>query len=140
MTNLYRLEPEVPGELSRGTVLDRSTHPPRVTSLEVTFEGWVGDPLLEIFPCFFVTEEFRQAVVSASLTGCHFERFAYSFGDGVPEQMRKTTFWRLVAGTASGHDFAVDDSGYLLVSERVVDLLRQFGAQAFDATTLDAKH
>ena len=132
----YRIEPEVPGELAGATVLDRSTHPPRVSFLEISFDGWRGDPLLEVFPCFWVTENFRDTLIRAKFTGCLFEQFNYRFGDRVPDQMRSISFWRLLPSMQPGFDFCADAKGYLVVSERVMHLLREAGACAFDSESI----
>src|SRR3954454_10828086 len=52
----FALEPEVAGQLGDTTMLDTSVHPPVIQRLEYRFDGWLGDDLLESFPCFVVTE------------------------------------------------------------------------------------
>jgi hypothetical protein len=44
--SFFRLEPEVAGGPGAATVLDSSTHPPRVARLEYHFDGWLGDNVL----------------------------------------------------------------------------------------------
>ncbi|APF85630.1 hypothetical protein HI806_01945 [Ralstonia solanacearum] len=53
--NYFFLEPEVAGALGENTVLDASTHPPRVEKLHFEFSGWLGDAILESFPCVIAT-------------------------------------------------------------------------------------
>ena len=51
----YLIEPEVPGGLGDKTQGDFSKHPPVIEHLHFQFEGWLGDDLLESFPCFLVS-------------------------------------------------------------------------------------
>jgi hypothetical protein len=72
-TIFFRLEPEVAGGAGAATVLDSSTHPPRVARLEYHFDGWLGDDLRESSPCYIVTERLKQAIEQADLTGYSFD-------------------------------------------------------------------
>lgn len=69
MSDFWSLEPEVAGELGDESVLDTTVHPPRVFKLQYRFIGWLGDDLLETFPCYIVTESLASALLSARLTG-----------------------------------------------------------------------
>lgn len=63
------LEPEVAGGLGPGTDIDRSTHPPVVRHLNYEVDGWLGDDLLETFPCFVVTARLAGALAASKLSG-----------------------------------------------------------------------
>jgi hypothetical protein len=52
----FQIAPEVAGGWGRNTVMDRSIHPPHVTKLHFEFDGWLGDVLLESFPCYIITK------------------------------------------------------------------------------------
>lgn len=70
MVNTYwRISPEVAGELAEGTEMDTSVHPPRVTRLHHRFEGWLGDDIIECFPCFLVTEGIAKVLEGSGLSG-----------------------------------------------------------------------
>jgi hypothetical protein len=69
----YTIEPEVAGELGSRTTLDATTHPPTVGNLHYELHGWLGDALLECFPCFLVTRPLGVALVRARLTGCRLD-------------------------------------------------------------------
>ena len=69
MREFWSLEPEVAGELGSGSLVDTSVHPPRVSKLTLMLSGWLGDELVETFPCYVVTESLGTALVSAGLTG-----------------------------------------------------------------------
>src|SRR6476660_8794270 len=68
------LAPEVAGGWGERTVADTSTHPPRVTALHYQFDGWLGDELLESFPCYIVTRRLAHALTAAGLSGFNWPR------------------------------------------------------------------
>lgn len=129
MTDFWTLEPEVAGELGEGTVLDRSVHPPKVSKLEYRFTGWLGDELLETFPCYIVTDRLGAELLSARLTG--FELDAVSvvasleFSDLYPGRRLPTFRWLKVSGTAGVDDFGLSDSHSLVVSDGALLRIRR---------------
>ena len=62
---------ELPGAWSDA---DWKTHPPIVRKLHYEFESWLGDAILEAFPCFIVTGELWEAIEHARLTGARIDR------------------------------------------------------------------
>lgn len=81
MTKHWNLEPEVAGELGAGSMLDLSVHPPRVSKLEYIIKGWLGDDLLETFPCYIVTTPLAQSLVAAQLSGLHLDNISIVISD-----------------------------------------------------------
>ncbi|MFY9952572.1 MAG: hypothetical protein WAK54_05070, partial [Bradyrhizobium sp.] len=69
----FFVEPEVAGGLGPLTVMDTTTHPPIVSKLHYHFDGWLGNVLLETFPCFIVTDGARQALQAIGATGAKFD-------------------------------------------------------------------
>ncbi|UFH51179.1 hypothetical protein [Pseudomonas sp. KNUC1026] len=65
----YYVEPEVAGGLGEGAAIDATAHPPVVTELEYRFDGWLGDEILESFPCFIVTRSLAQMISENGLSG-----------------------------------------------------------------------
>lgn len=131
MTTCYRISPEVPGRLGNRTILDRSTFPPKVDQLYFMFDGWLGDGIVESFPCFLVTKILSNALAENGLSG-------YQLADVVievsPEFMELyptrtlPSFVRLVpVGRAGEDDFSLDFSNTLLVSKRAYLVLAQHG-------------
>ena len=68
------VSPEVAGELGNDVELDSSVHPPKVYRFHQRFEGWLGDELLEAFPCFLVSSDLAKAIEEEGLVG-------FSLGD-----------------------------------------------------------
>ena len=69
----FLLSPEVAGGLGPNTMMNRMVHPPEVSRLHYEMEGWLGDELLESFPCFIVTQRVADAIQDAHLTGAGFD-------------------------------------------------------------------
>ena len=72
------LEPDVAGGWGSHTIADASVDPPLVSRLRCHFDGWLGDDLLESFPCFIATARFSAALERAHLTGLAATRGASS--------------------------------------------------------------
>ena len=68
VSQYYIIEPEVAGGLGLNSNIDRTTFPPIVEKLHFVFEGWLGDPILESFPCFIVTDRLARKMEEAGLT------------------------------------------------------------------------
>src|SRR5437870_3724604 len=63
----YYVEPEVAGRLGPNSVLDTTVHPPVVSRLEYEFSDWLGDGIVETFPCYIVTEDLAGKISDAAL-------------------------------------------------------------------------
>ncbi|HEY8969066.1 MAG TPA: hypothetical protein VIM64_08230, partial [Puia sp.] len=75
------IEPEVAGGLGEETKLDTSTHPPVVFQLHYEFYGWLGNDILESFPCFIVTDGLKKAILDARLSGVVFDQVKVTTSD-----------------------------------------------------------
>jgi hypothetical protein len=124
----FVLEPEVAAELGSRTIMDRGTHPPKVAHLHVHFAGWLGDALLETFPCFVVARELAEALDSSDLGGFILSDVEVSqseeFHELHPAFDLPAFRWLRVTGRASLDDFGLSPDLRLIVSERALDLLR----------------
>jgi len=127
----YILEPEVAGGLGTNTLRDRSVHPPTVSRLHYNFDGWLGDVLLEAFPCFIVTEAAKRKIGEEQLTGARFDHVEVTvselFNEIYPNRQLPKFMWLRVEGTMGKDDFAVMPDGRLVVSQRALDALRELG-------------
>lgn len=68
----YFLEPEVAGSLGEKSIIDSTIHPPKVDKLQYIFSGWLGDAILESFPCVIVTQGAADALQDNQVTGVEF--------------------------------------------------------------------
>ncbi len=124
----YELAPEVAGHLGPGTVLDKTRHPPIVQVLHYEFDGWEGDELIEAFPCFIVTETMRRRIESAEANGCQFGRVKVSRSEEFEELHKGRQLppfvWLIVNGVAGQDDFGTSADGSLVVSERILQVMK----------------
>jgi hypothetical protein len=129
--NYYIVEPEVAGDLGDDTEMDRSVHPPWVSKLHYEFEVWLGDALLETFPCFIVTDSARDAIEMAKLTGVRFGDVKVTtsdvFDEMYPQRQLPKFLWLQIEGEKGKDDFGVMPDGRLVVSEKALAVLREVG-------------
>lgn len=123
----HRIEPEVAGGLGPGSILDRSVHPPLVQRLEYELAGWLGDDLVEAFPCLLVTESLATVLVEAEITGFELDDVTMTLAPGAAEHLLRplpSFRWLRITGRAHDDDLWVDESGTLLVGDRGLAALR----------------
>lgn len=124
----YFLEPEVAGGLGDGTVMDTTSHPPVVSRLDYRFEGWLGDEILESFPCFIVTASLAQKLSISRLSGFSLAPVQVSkseeFYDGHGHKKMPEFVWLKVTGNARSDDFGMTEDRRLVVSENALAVLR----------------
>jgi len=132
----YILEPEVAGGLGQNADLDRSVHPPRVTRFHYQFDGWLGDPLLETVASFIVTDGLKEKIKTMQASGAKFGDVEISksgeFEDFFPNRGLPQFAWLQVNGNAGRDDFGLSRTHRLVVSERILDLLRTEGMSHCD--------
>ncbi len=128
----YLVKPEVAGEMGEGTVLDHSTHPPRVDRLEYEIGGWLGSDLMTTFPCFIVTETLAEKLTASGLGSFELRDVEITIspeGETALQVMGFSEFpkckWFYVTGTAGHDDFGVTQKARLIVSDRGLEVVRQ---------------
>jgi hypothetical protein len=127
----FYIEPEVAGNWGENTVVNQSVSPPIVTNLHYHFDGWLGDVLLETFPCFIVTALAKQRIEAAGLTGATFAPVEPTtselFQELYPNRQLPEFAWLKVDGVAGADDFGPVPNARLVVSEGALALLRELG-------------
>jgi hypothetical protein len=123
MTQYFIIEPEVAGGLGPHTEMDRSVHPPIVTKLHYVFDGWLGDEILETFPCHIVTRRLADRLSAANMSGVAFSSVEVSVSEefeDVHPDVSLPEFVRLVpSGVAGVDDFGLyGKTARLVVSDR----------------------
>lgn len=123
------LQPEVAGGLREQTTMDASVHPPVVTQLHYEVLDWLGDDLLESFPCFLISPEAAAALTAAGMR-------SFALADALitlEPQMedlydhRVLTFrWLQPTGQPGVDDIALDERAHLIVSENAWNVLSTF--------------
>lgn len=126
----FLLEPEVAGALGPESDMDSSVHPPRVTQLHYELQGWLGDDLLETFPCYVVTSRCKEALENAAFSGCTFApakiTTADTFSELYPGRPAPVLHWLKVSGEAGKSDVGLASDYRIVVSEAVLEILMKF--------------
>jgi hypothetical protein len=124
------LEPEVAGELGDNTVLNTSVHPPVVFHFHHRFEGWLGDELLTVFPCFLVSSALAKALEEARLVGFSLDDVEVStspeFQELYPGRTLPEFRWLKITGKDREADFRLTPDFRLEVSSRALEVLKRF--------------
>jgi hypothetical protein len=132
----YTLEPEVAGGLGDGTVIDTTVHPPHVERLHYEFEDWLGDDLVESFPCFLVSKPLAARLTAAGLGTFQLKDVAVTMTPEAEELLGDASFpdfyWFDVTGTAGRDDVGTTPTGQLVVSDQALALLREFNINNCD--------
>jgi len=126
----YYVEPEVAGELGPSSVVDTTSHPPVVSRLEYRFTDWLGDGIVESFPCYIVTDELAKKLSEANVTGLAFDEVTVTLSpeaDELIDQPIPSWKWLKVTGQAFRDDIGVSDDHRLVASDRALDVFRQGG-------------
>jgi hypothetical protein len=127
----FYVEPEVAGGLGPLTVMDTTTHPPIVSKLHYHFDGWLGNVLLETFPCFIVTDGACQALQAIDATGAKFDdvevTVSEQFEELYPNKQLPKFVWLKADGKPKLDDFATTPDGRLIVSARALEVLQGLG-------------
>src|ERR1700761_8143846 len=113
----FYIEPEVAGGLGKSTIMNRGVHPPIVNKLHYHFDGWLGDQLLESFPCFIATEIAKQKLQEGGFTGIDFDRVEITvskqFLELYPNRQLPNFVWLKVVGAVGLDDFGTSSDGRL---------------------------
>ena len=126
----YSLQPEVAGGWGEHTEADTTVHPPVVRRLHYVFDGWLGDDLLETFPCYIITRRLAARLRKSGLSGFEFRPVAVSrsetFRELNPGRSLPAFEWLYVAGRAGVEDFDISRGSLLIVSQAALGLLGRF--------------
>jgi hypothetical protein len=124
------LEPEVAGEIGTDTILDNSVHPPIVTFLHFHFTGWLGDDILETFPCFIMSERLKNSIEEKKIKGISFDFVKVTKSDdfvmtSINEHL-PTFYWAKMNGSFGIDDFVIAKDFRLLVSDKAYEVICEF--------------
>jgi hypothetical protein len=136
MKPTYIFEPEVPGGLGQRTQMDCSVHPPRVHSLHFVFDGWLGDQIVESFPCYLVSSELAFSLARAGLTGCNLAEAdvetSDQFKEMYPELILPPFKWLQIVGKPAESDLYITSDNRLAGSQKALDLILATNPMAFE--------
>ncbi|GEN73833.1 hypothetical protein [Chryseobacterium lathyri] len=134
---MYKLiEPEVAGGLGDKTEMDNSFFPPLIKTLNYEFDGWLGDDILESFPCYIMTEVLRKGVEAEGLTGIYFSEVLISKSETFLELYSNRDlpnfFWAKISGEPYKDDFFITEQNTLAISEKAYFLLKKYSINHAD--------
>lgn len=128
----YALEPEAPGGFGPSSVFfDVRARPPRIAKFNYEFDIWPRDPLVEAVASYIVTESLKERIAALRPTGVSFGPVEVSksgqFEDRYPGYELPRFSWLQVTGSAGEDDFGFSAGHSLVVSERILYLLKMEG-------------
>ena len=130
------IEPEVAGGIGEDTKLDTTIHPPIVYQLHYEFSGWLGNDIVESFPCFIVTDALKEAILKEHISGVDFDYVKVTtnneFDELHPGLSLPAFNWMKISGKAGEDDFGISDNLLLVISEKAYNLLSLFNISAAD--------
>jgi hypothetical protein len=136
----FALDPEVAGGLGPHTLMDASVHPPVVSKLHYQFDGWLGDEIVESFPCFLVTEALFRKLAAKQLTGIESAEVEVScsqvFEDACRDVHLPPFVWLKVAGVAGRDDFGIGPTFRLVVSSLALEVIQSTRPRGLDVEAL----
>lgn len=125
----YLVEPPVGASIGDETVVIRTTWPPTYRNLHAQIEGWTGDALIQGFGFFLITTKAKSALLKLGTTGIQFGDVKVTKSDLFKQLQRNTALPRFlrakIHGKAKIDDFANDESGGLIVSDRALKPLKK---------------
>ena len=129
MNEHFIVRPEVAGELGPSTLLDATQHPPVVHELHYVFQDWLGDTLLEGFPCFICTSQIAERIDRSDVTGVGFNSIkkiskSREFSEFNGRVRLPRFVWMKVYGVAGEDDFGLSPDFCLVVSAFALKILR----------------
>lgn len=123
----YILEPEVPGGLGPRTQMDQSCHPPRITRLHFIFDGWLGDQIVESFPCYLATESLAEILGNESISGFELDdveiETSEQFKERYPSRKLPPFKWLKVMGKPDESDIFMTPDHRLGVTRKALDCI-----------------
>jgi hypothetical protein len=146
----FYLEPEVAGNPGEHTVFDRDFHPPIISKLHFELDTWSGDVLLESFPCWIITLQAAEKILSAGLTGMSLGPVEITTSELFRSLYKNRALprfvWLKITGDPGTDDFGVTRPAKitevktpiapltysLVVSERALRLLKMLGIEHAD--------
>lgn len=128
---MYRyIEPEVAGSLGDETIINTTVHPPFVSQLHFVFNGWLGDDILETFPCYIISERLKNEILNSNLIGIAFKSLkvtkSIQFKDLYPNLNLPDFYWAIINGKYDTDDFVISEDFRLIVSENAFKVLSLF--------------
>ncbi len=117
------------GGLGENTELDDSVHPPIISKLHYKFDGWLGDDLLESFPCCVASANLKRILEDSDLSGYQFDDFEVTqseqFKELYPSKELPKFYWLKINGEVGKNDFAISRDNRIVVPCVALSILKK---------------
>lgn len=131
--NYHILDPEVAGTLGPRTKMDTTIHPPVVRTLHFEVDAWLGDDIVQSFPCYLVSLGLKAKLEKLKPTGVVFASAEVTASDNFEELKHGRNLpnlsWMKIKGVPGIDDLGLTTGARLVVSDRV---LREMKLLNFD--------
>ena len=139
----FVLEPEAAGSFGPATIGDLRATPPLLKKFNYEFDTWLGDPILEALSNFIVTDRLKERLIEAHASGVSFGNVELTksgiFLDMYGDRRLPAFSWLQIIGRAGTDDFGLSSYRRLVVSERMMNLLKEFELKYCDVSEYDPK-
>jgi hypothetical protein len=139
----FELEPEVAGMFGPATTGDLRARPPLIEKFNYEFDTWLGDPILEAISTFIVTDRLKEALIETHASGVAFGDVEVTkagiYHDLYGDRPLPAFSWLQITGRAGKDDFGLSSSRHLIVSQRMMNLLKAFGLNHCEVSEYDPK-
>jgi hypothetical protein len=139
----FVLEPEVAGDFGPATTEDLRARPPQLENFNYEFDTWPCDPLLEALSNFIVADHLKERLIEAHASGVAFGDVEITrsglFLDLYGDRPLPAFSWLQITGRAGKDDFGLSSSRRLVVSERIMNFLKEFELKYCDVSEYDPK-
>ena len=128
---MYRfIEPEVAGGLGKETILNNNTYPPEIKTLNYEFSGWLGDDIIESFPCYIISERLKNKIELEKLSGITFDNViitkSQTFNQLYPNMKLPKFYWAKIYGRVGFDDFIIGNDYRMVISDLAYRILKLF--------------
>lgn len=124
------IQPEVVVGLGKGTeFLEKEPPFKTVTKLHLLLEDWLGDDLIECYPCYIVTKELKEKLDNTEFKGFEFLNMTVTKGDNFRDnyQLDKPLpkfYWMKIFGVEGDDDIFIGESNILYIENQFLEYLQ----------------
>jgi hypothetical protein len=124
------VQPEVISGIGENTTGNNLGSQDQITNLHIEMEDWLGDDLMECFPCYIVTENFKKIFSEKKNSGYIFDDLEITFGEYFEDNFQLEVdlpkfYWLKITGIKNDSDVFIDEKLKLNVSNQFLDILKK---------------
>jgi hypothetical protein len=126
----FTVQPEVIVGLGASTEFREKSSPFKpVTKLHIHLEDWLGDDLMECYPCYIVTEKLKKLLDANSFKGFVFTEMEVTKAENCdnnyhPNNPLPNLYWLQIRGRKNIDDIYINDSNHLNIADTFLTFLK----------------